>query len=229
MSNENKAGLIIVFGAEKGGSGKSTGATNCAAEFARRGYKVLLVDADRQRTAAKWAERRDENIEQNPDDNLPVVHCIEKLGNLKNTLTEMATNYDVVIVDPAGRDSSELRSALLAADRLYIPTQASQFDLETLDDVVDLYGEVLDFNPNLQGYTLLTQAPTNFGANELAEAKQYLGDFADIIPLCKTVIKTRKAYRMAPRTGNSVVEGTDSAAKAEIQLLVQEMITHAIE
>ena len=141
----------------------------------------------------------------------------------------MAKHYDVVIVDPAGRDSAELRSALLAADLLYVPTQASQFDLETMDDIAELYNEAIEYNPELKARTLITQAPTNFGGKELSEARGYLADFAEILPICSTVIKSRKSYRMTPRTGAGVVEWTDSNAKAEIQLLSQEIIKDASE
>ena len=44
------------------------------------------------------------------------------------------------------------------------------------------------------------------------------------MPLAKSVIRSRKAFRVAPRNGASVVEWTDVSAKAEIQLLVKEII-----
>ena len=46
--------MIILFGGEKGGTGKTTLAVNLAAMRARAGYDVLLVDADRQESAAAW-------------------------------------------------------------------------------------------------------------------------------------------------------------------------------
>jgi MinD superfamily P-loop ATPase len=43
----------ILVGGEKGGTGKSTVAINLAVEFAKTGQQVLLVDCDKQQTAAK--------------------------------------------------------------------------------------------------------------------------------------------------------------------------------
>ncbi len=42
----------ILVGGEKGGTGKSTVAINLAVEFAKTGQHVLLVDCDKQQTAA---------------------------------------------------------------------------------------------------------------------------------------------------------------------------------
>src|SRR5688572_18757518 len=39
---------VITFSQEKGGVGKTTFALNVGCEFARRGYKVLMIDADPQ-------------------------------------------------------------------------------------------------------------------------------------------------------------------------------------
>ncbi len=53
--------MIVMFGSRKGGCGKSTTAVNVCAALAKQGNDVVLVDADRQRTAAKWVLARDEN------------------------------------------------------------------------------------------------------------------------------------------------------------------------
>ena len=80
-STTSERGLIVVFGSEKGGAGKSTCAINVAVELARREYTVLIIDADRQRTSAKWAERREQELTAKEDP--PTVQCIEKLGKNK--------------------------------------------------------------------------------------------------------------------------------------------------
>ena len=45
-------------GYQKGGCGKSTMAVNICAELTNQGRDVMLVDADRQSTAANWANDR---------------------------------------------------------------------------------------------------------------------------------------------------------------------------
>jgi chromosome partitioning protein len=53
--------MIILTGSQKGGCGKSTTAVNLCAELAGQGHDVVLVDADRQATAANWAMDRADN------------------------------------------------------------------------------------------------------------------------------------------------------------------------
>ncbi len=52
--------MVILIGGEKGGTGKTTIATNLAALRALAGHDVLLVDTDSQGSASYWASSRDE-------------------------------------------------------------------------------------------------------------------------------------------------------------------------
>ncbi|MGI0120064.1 AAA family ATPase [Zooshikella sp. RANM57] len=225
MSETNQRGLIVAVASTKGGVGKSTLAINLAAEFARLNYKVLLIDADKQRTSAKWFDRRQESIACG--ESWPHVSCIEKQGHIRQTVIEQAGHYDLVIVDPAGRDSREIRSAFGAADLIYIPTQVSQVDLETLDEVVAVLEDTYELNPDRRVKILVTQAPITPGANELKETKEFVNEYKDEMELSGVVIRSRKIYRTSPRNGSGVVECADSKAKAEIQLLAQEILQNA--
>jgi chromosome partitioning protein len=52
--------MIVVVGGTKGGTGKSTIATNLAVMFASRGRDVLLVDADEQETSVDFTNMRNQ-------------------------------------------------------------------------------------------------------------------------------------------------------------------------
>jgi len=69
--------MIILIGSQKGGCGKSTTAVNICATLAKNGQDVVLVDADRQCTAANWAMDRSANS------SLSVVHCVQKYENIR--------------------------------------------------------------------------------------------------------------------------------------------------
>ena len=45
----------------KGGTGKTTLATNVAVYYANKGHKTALVDYDRQRSSLDWLELRPED------------------------------------------------------------------------------------------------------------------------------------------------------------------------
>ena len=210
--------MIILIGSQKGGCGKSTTAANICAELARQGKDVILVDADRQGTASNWVTDR------NGQENLPVVHSIQKFDNIRETLLDLAKRYEYVVVDSAGRDSRELRTGMTAAHVLLVPFRPSQPDLDTLPKLNDIITQALDINEALRPCAVLTMAPTNPVINETQEAKDYLADFP-ILNLLNTVIRDRKIYRDCMSEGKGVVEMDNGKAKAEIQCLVQELIS----
>ena len=211
--------MIILFGAQKGGCGKSTLAINFAAVLARAGADVILVDADRQATSANWCADRSQNPE------LPRVNCVQRYDNIRDTLLDLRGRYQYVIVDAAGRDSRELRTGMTAADILIVPFRPSQPDLDTLPALDTIVEEALDINPDLKVFAALTMAPTNPTIDEVREAREYLADYPKFRFL-KTIISDRKSYRDAMSEGLSVVEMKNPKAAGEIDVLVQEVLSH---
>ena len=213
--------MILLIGGEKGGTGKTTLAVNLAALRARAGRDVLLVDTDIQASASYWALSRDEGPTQ------PRVACIQKFGKgLQTEVQDLATRYQEVIIDAGGRDSVELRSALVVADRAFIPIQPSQFDIWTLGRMDDLVRTAQGFNPQLQSWVTISRASTNPSVSEVNEAQSLLADFAHL-QLAQTVIRDRIAYRKAARYGLSVEElkPVDAKAAEELRALYQEVFS----
>ncbi|MFZ4843971.1 AAA family ATPase [Mycetocola saprophilus] len=209
--------MIILIGSQKGGPGKTTIAVNLAVEYARQGKDVCLVDADPQRSAARWHADREELR------HTPAVACVEKLGSLHQTLQDLATRYDVVVVDVAGKDSKEMRTGMTAADTLVVVVRPSQLDLDTLGHMSEVIAQAQDFNPNLRVCGLISQAPSNPNITERTDAGEYLADYPLIRPL-ETVIHERKAYRDVIGEGLGVVEWSNPKAKSEIQELAAEVV-----
>lgn len=210
---------IILIGGEKGGTGKTTLAVNLAALRALQGRDVLLVDTDVQASASYWAQSRDEAQTQ------PRVACIQKFGKgLPTEVRDLARRYQDLIIDAGGRDSAELRSALVVAERVFIPIQPSQFDIWTLGRMDDLVKTAQDFNADLRASVVISRASTNPSVNEAAEARTLLADF-EHLRLADAVIRDRIAYRKAARDGLSVDELKPSDPKAieEMRALFQEV------
>lgn len=210
--------MIILIGSQKGGCGKSTLAVNLAAALAVSGKDVVLVDADKQATSATWAADR-------ANSDVPVVHCVQKYDNIRDTLRDLDKRYEIVIVDAAGRDSRELRSGMTAADLLIVPFRPSQADLDTLYHTREVIEQASDMNPRLRALGVITMAPTNPVINETREAREYLEDFPEIT-LLKTLIRDRKIYRDALSMGKGVIETDNYKAKGEISYLLKEIMDH---
>ena len=208
--------MIILIVSQKGGCGKSTIAINMASYLANQGKDIMLVDADPQQSSANWVKDRDET-------DLPSVHCAQRYGDIKKTLKDLNERYEYVIVDVAGHDSKELRTALLVADVLVIPFRPSQFDLDTLPHLSEVIDQALSFNENLKSYGLLTLAPTNPANKEIYEATSYLQDFPLLTPLT-TIIHDRKAYRDVLSEGKGITESNNPKASEEFTQFMQELL-----
>jgi chromosome partitioning protein len=125
--------MIIVVLGEKGGTGKTTLATNLAGMRAAANRDVLIIDADRQGSASYWTEKRDDLHSR-----LPTVHCVQKFGNgLLRTVRDMARRYDDIVLDIGAGDSREGESALQVADCAIIPVQPAGLDVWTLSWLAD--------------------------------------------------------------------------------------------
>ena len=210
---------ILLIGGEKGGTGKTTLAVNLAAMRALQGRDVLVIDTDIQASASYWAQTRDEAGVK------PRVACIQKFGKgLQTEVRDLATRYQDLVIDAGGRDSVELRSALVVAERVYIPIQPSQFDIWTLGRMDDLVKTAQGFNPDLQAWVVISRASTNPSVSEVTEAQSLLADF-EHLSLSPAVIRDRIVYRKAARDGLSVEEQkpTDPKALDEMQALFQEV------
>jgi chromosome partitioning protein len=208
--------MIVLIGSQKGGCGKSTTAVNICAYLAKNGHDIVLVDADRQCTAANWA------MDRSVKKDLPVVNCVQKYENIRETLLDLDKRYEYVIVDAAGRDSRELRTGMTAANILLVPFRPSQPDLDTLPNLQQIITQAKDLNPDLKVYGLITMAPTNPVVQEAEEAREYLQDYPEI-QLLNTIIRDRKIYRDAQSEGLGVVEMDNPKATEEITSLMKEI------
>lgn len=214
--------MIILIGGEKGGTGKTTIATNLAAMRAVAGRDVLLIDTDPQGSANYWAQSRDElNI-------MPRVACVQKFGKgLQAEVKDLAKRYQDIIIDAGGRDSVELRSAMVVANKAYIPIQPSQFDIWTLNQMETLMTTAKGFNTDLEAWVIISRSSTNPSVHESDDTIEILNDFSSL-KLASTGIKDRIAYRKAASGGLGVSElkPKDPKATEEMEALYQEVFTN---
>ena len=209
--------MIILIAHQKGGVGKSTLAVNLAAEAQRRGGDVLIAEADPTiHTARLWARTRQAAGAKQ-------ITCAKVEGNVMADLKDLGKRYDYVVVDVAGKDSREMRSAMTAADVMVAPILPSQPDMDSTRFLLQTIEQARDFNPKLAVLAVLNRCPTSWNSSEAQEAIDYLGDYPEL-PLASVRIYDRKSYRTSIEKGLGVVELKDGKARAEIQLLMNEIL-----
>ena len=124
---------------------------------------------------------------------------------------------------------SYLLVALLLGCAVWFTLRTRGVQFRMLGEMVRVLGESAGSGPrgekhvsSFQAFAVLSMAPSNPMINEVQEAQELLSESSDI-GLAQNVIRDRKVYRDAMLSGRGVVEMTNSTAKAEIQLLADEI------
>lgn len=215
--------MIIAVTGGKGGAGKSTAASNIAAEVAHRRIPTILVDADPQGTTAHWAKFAAKNAHTIP----PVV----PMGvEAKDQIPKIACGH-VVVVDGPPRFGDIQRSVLLAADVAVLPCLPSHLDFWALQDSIRLVASANERRsaigrPPLVTRVVLVQATRTILTREVRSVLEKNQE----VPLLKTELGQRVAYKDAFGAGNSVIDHEpDGPAAQEIRSLVDELLALASE
>lgn len=122
---------VIVFGNEKGGTGKSTAAMHVIAALLDRGLNVGSLDLDlRQGTLSRYVENRGkaDRLLKAPDH----VRIVEDNGHFEDAFERLKAAEDVIVIDTPGHDSPLGQKAHSLADTLVTPLNDSFIDLDVL-------------------------------------------------------------------------------------------------
>lgn len=191
--------MIIVVGGIKGGSGKTTVATNLAVTRSADGHDVLLVDADDQETSTDFTIIRNERRPEGAG-----YTSIKLTGAAVRTETlRLANKYEDIVIDTGGRDTTSQRAALTVADFLLVPFVPRSFDVWTLEKVSSLVGEMQAANSDLKAYTFINRADPRGQDND--EAAELLRE-TDMLSFIETPLGARKAFSNAAAAGLAVTE-----------------------
>lgn len=225
--------MITLFANIKGGVGKSTLAVNLAVlrakHLAKKNKKLLLIDADRQASAANWANiRSKKNIE-------PKIFFQNSFDeNIEGVLQQCLDQYDEVIIDAGGADSISLRFALVFAHRLIVPIQSGQFEIWVLEKFKNYYLEAQQSRKLRKLKPLLAAVLVNMQSSHPnskfnREIKEYLTlrTKDNLLPmnLFTSSLKRRNAFSECLSFGLAVDEmlKKDKKAITEIQSVYSEI------
>ena len=180
----------------KGGSGKTTLATNLAGYFAALGYHVVLSDMDRQKSALKWLATRPVS--------LPFVNGLN--GRSDHLISLSA---DINIIDsPAGLRGEKLKDAVKAADWIIVPMQSSVFDIAATEKFLDVLRAE---KPVRKGKAFVVMVAMRIDARTKSAAllEKYLNEVG--FPV-KAHLSDAQIYKESAETGFSIFDMPASKA-----------------
>jgi chromosome partitioning protein len=207
--------LIISFASSKGGVGKSTCCAAIAANLAKDGDRVLVLDLDFNQTVARWGRKASAgNV---------TVEAVAPDAFTSVFRAKMASErFDHVLIDLAGTREATLLKAMARSDLVIIPAQASEPDLREALVIIDDIADVIEAGANKLDYRLLLTKlfplPTRVTAFAHQEIKRHK------IRKFKTGLVERAAYREMFLTGKAPTEAAPNGKAAqEVAELVDEI------
>jgi chromosome partitioning protein len=215
------AAKIISITNQKGGAGKSTTTMLIAGGFAKKNLRVFVADADKQRTATRWAKEAPENS--------PFPANVYPMGDYEATIhreiRKVIDSYDVILVDcPPALESPIPQSALQVSDLALIPMIPSPPDIWAAAGIENLVKRAAITNPTLQARILVNMAQDRTMLSRKVE--ELLEAFG--IPLLRHRLIQREVYRHTAGFGLTIygmTGDTAQVAQREVTAITKEVLT----
>ena len=203
---------IIATINEKGGTGKSTVATNLATALHRQGKRVVLIDADPQGTARDWRAASPDNAD------LPPVVAIDRPQDLDTALRGLVADF--VVIDTPARASQMAAAVVRVADVALIVLQPSGPDVWASAATVKLIQSRQNAGGKIDAAFLVNRATANTRLSKLIKEGTWNEYGFDQLT---ATIGNRIAFAQAVSDGVSVFDLSDTAAQNEILNIIKEL------
>jgi len=188
----------ILVANPKGGSGKTTLATNVAGWLAGKRQQVAMADADPQRSASQWLERR------------PTLFPAVQAADIERRHRKVADEW-LVVDSPAGLHGEGLRDAVRRADLLLVPVSPSIFDMAA---TAQFLATIAEYKAVKQGDLAVGLVGMRVDARTLAAGE--LDDFIKAQGVARVAnLRDTQVYVHCAREGLSVFDLPRSRAEQD--------------
>lgn len=198
---------------EKGGTGKSTVATNLATALHRQGKRVVLLDCDPQGTARDWRDASPEGAD------LPPVLGVDRPQMLASSLNGI--NAEIAIIDSPAKAESMSAAIVRVSHVALLVIQPSGADLWASGAAVKLIEAKRDMGGEINAAFLVNRTSGATKLSKLVKSGEW--NTYEGIDKLDASIGNRAVFATAMTDGLSVLDYADAKAKEEIQVIIQEL------
>jgi len=204
--------IVVAILNQKGGSGKTTIATNLAHALSLNNLNVALVDSDPQGSARDWNEMNGGTL-------LPVFGLDRE--TLPKDIESIKDSFDYIIIDGAPQISKLAAAAIKASDVILIPCQPSPYDIWACDGLVELIKARQEVTGGMpKAAFIVSRAIKNTKlSKEITQALMGYG-----LPVLSYGTTQRVSYARSASEGGTVLTIPKSHAAKEINAIKDELI-----
>jgi len=212
--------MVVLFGHQKGGVGKSTIAINFAYQIQSKFKDMVLLDLDSQNSAILFNQLR-------ASEKLPTIKCVKERDiDFSSFISSYAGVQDnLLIVDSGGYDSDINRAALIKADIIITPVGISQieiFGLQKFRNVLKKASESL--GREIKTNVLLNNVDSR-SKSKLNDLKEYIIENNQYFNLLGSTIHAKADFKNSYGEGLTVKElNKNGSAQEEIKEFAKEIL-----